>query len=246
MTVVGEYPPGSRVRVRGEEWMVERTVPLPMGGVAIHAQGLSELVRHHKAVFLSEIEERIEVLLPEDTQLVSDDSPGYRRTRLFLETLLRRTPPTDALVHIGHRGALDVMPYQLYPAHKALSALRPRLLLADGTGLGKTVEVGILLSELIKRGRARRILVVAIKSMLAQLQRELWARFTIPLVRLDSEGLLRVQRKIPTNRNPFSYFDRCILSVDTLKNNARYRAWLEEIRWDVIVVDECHTLSKYD
>lgn len=243
MTVVGEYPPGSRVRVRGEEWMVERTVPLPMGGVAIHAQGLSELVRHHKAVFLSEIEERIEVLLPEDTQLVSDDSPGYRRTRLFLETLLRRTPPTDALVHIGHRGALDVMPYQLYPAHKALSALRPRLLLADGTGLGKTVEVGILLSELIKRGRARRILVVAIKSMLAQLQRELWARFTIPLVRLDSEGLLRVQRKIPTNRNPFSYFDRCILSVDTLKNNARYRAWLEEIRWDVIVVDECHNVA---
>ncbi len=243
MTVVGEYPPGSRVRVRGEEWMVERTVPLPMGGVAIHAQGLSELVRHHKAVFLSEIEERIEVLLPEDTQLVSDDSPGYRRTRLFLETLLRRTPPTDALVHIGHRGALDVMPYQLYPAHKALSALRPRLLLADGTGLGKTVEVGILLSELIKRGRARRILVVAIKSMLAQLQRELWARFTIPLVRLDSEGLARVQRKIPTNRNPFSHFDRCILSVDTLKNNARYRAWLEEIRWDVIVVDECHNVA---
>lgn len=243
MTVVGEYPPGSRVRVRGEEWMVEKTLPLPMGGVAIHAQGLSELVRHHKAVFLSEIEERIDVLNPEDTQLVADDSPAYRRTRLFLETLLRRTPPTDPLVHIGHRAALDVMPYQLLPAQKALSALRPRLLLADGTGLGKTVEVGILLSELIKRGRGRRILVVAIKSMLGQLQRELWARFTIPLVRLDSEGLARVQRKIPTNRNPFSHFDRCILSVDTLKNNARYRAWLEDIRWDVIVVDECHNVA---
>ncbi len=242
MTVVGEYPPGSRVRVRGEEWMVEKSLAIPQGGVAVHVQGLSELVRHHKAVFLSELD-TIDVLNPEQTQLVTDDSPGYRRTRLFLETLLRRTPPTDARIHSGHRGALDVMAYQLFPAHKALSSLRPRLLIADGTGLGKTVEVGLLLSELIKRGRAQRILVVAIKSMLAQLQRELWARFTLPLVRLDSEGILRVQQKIPSNRNPFSHFDRCILSVDTLKNNARYRAWLEEIPWDVIVVDECHNVS---
>lgn len=242
MTVVGEYPPGSRVKVRGEEWVVERSLSIPQGGVAVHVQGLSDLVRHHKAVFLSELD-TIEVLSPEQTQLVTDDSPGYRRTRLFVETLLRRTPPTDARLHVGHRGALDVMAYQLFPTHKALSSLRPRLLIADGTGLGKTVEVGLLLSELIKRGRAQRILVVAIRSMLAQLQRELWARFTIPLVRLDSEGLARVQQKIPSSRNPFSYFDRCIVSVDTLKNNARYRAWLEEIPWDVIVVDECHNVS---
>lgn len=242
MTVVADFPPGSRVRVRDEEWMVEKSLPLRDGGVAVHVQGLTDLVRHHKAVFLNEIDE-ITLLNPEDTRLVADDSPGYRRTRLFIETLLRRTPPTDELLRIGHHGALDVLPYQLFPAYKALSSARTRILIADGTGLGKTVEVGILLSELVKRGRGRRILVVAIKSMLAQLQRELWARFTLPLVRLDSEGLLRVQQKIPSNRNPFSYFDRCILSVDTLKNNARYRAWLEEISWDAIVVDECHNVS---
>lgn len=248
MTTVADFPPGSRVRVRGEEWAVERCLPLPRGGVAVHVQGLSELVRHHKAVFITGDDrgtaiDRVEVLRPEETKLVADDSPGYRRTRLFLETLLRRTPPTDAHIHVAHRGALTEMAYQLYPAHKALAALRPRILLADGTGLGKTVEVGILLSELIKRGRARRILVVAIRSMLGQLQRELWARFTLPLVRLDSEGLRRVEQKIPSNRNPFSYYDRVIISVDTLKNNPRYRAWLEQIRWDVIVVDECHNVA---
>ncbi len=222
---------------------MEKSLPLPMGGYAVHVQGVSELVRHHKAIFLTPLEKEIVPIRPEDTHLVTDASPGYRQTLLYLETLLRRTPPTHNKVTVGHRGALDVMPYQLVPAEKALSALRPRILIADGTGLGKTVELGIILSELIKRGRGRRILVVAIRSMLAQLQRELWARFTLPLVRLDSEGLVSVQGKIPANRNPFSYFDRCIVSMDTLKNQGMYRAWLEQIRWDVIVVDECHNVA---
>jgi ERCC4-related helicase len=235
-------PPGSRVRARGEEWAVEQCLPVPTGGHAVHVQGLTELVRHHKAVFLTTID-RIETLRPENTALVPDTSAEFRHTRLFLETLLRRTPPTDALLHIGHRAAMEPMPYQLVPAREALQNLRPRILVADGVGLGKTIEVGILLSELIKRGRGRRILVVCIKSMLAQLQQELWTRFTIPLVRLDSEGIQRVQARIPSNKNPFAHYDRAIISVDTLKNNARYRAWLEQTRWDAIVVDECHNVA---
>ncbi len=231
------------MRVRGEEWAVQKCLPLPTGGHAVYVQGVSELVRHHQAIFLTPIDTDIEPLKPEDTRLVVDTSPSYRQTTLYLETLLRRTPPIHDRVAIGHRGALDVMPYQLVPATQSLEGLRPRILIADGTGLGKTVELGIILSELIKRGRGRRILVVAIRSMLAQLQRELWARFTLPLVRLDSEGLLRVQAKVPANRNPFSYFDRCIVSMDTLKNDQLYRTWLEQIRWDVIVVDECHNVA---
>jgi len=216
----------------------------------VHVRGLSELVRARPAIFLTSLDE-VQPLRPEDTQLVDDNSPGYRQTRLYLETLLRRTPPTDAKIHIGHRGAIQVMDYQLVPARRALGqptqdgqqCIRPRILIADGTGLGKTIEAGILLSELIKRGKGRRILVVAIKSLLAQFQRDLWARFTIPLVRLDSEGVSRVQSKIPSNKNPFSYYDRCIISVDTLKNNGKYRAELEQIRWDVIVVDECQNVA---
>jgi SNF2 family DNA or RNA helicase len=187
------------------------------GGTAVRAVGLSELVRGHEAVFLTTLD-RVAELKPEDTRLVADDSPRYRRSRLYLESLLRRTPPTDSQIYLGHKGAINDAPYQLEPAHTALNALRPRILIADGVGLGKTVEAGILLSELIKRGRGERILVVAVRSMLAQFQEEIWARFSIPLVRLDSVGLQRVRAKIPSNKNPVYYYNRVIISVKTTPN----------------------------
>ena len=62
------------------------------------------------------------------------------------------------------------------------------------------------------------------------------------LVRLDSEGIRRVSQRIPPGRNPFTYFNRVIVSIDTLKNPSRYRHHLEKVRWDVVWVDESHKL----
>jgi ERCC4-related helicase len=184
------------------------------------------------------------VLHPEDTELVGDSSDNYRDSLLFIEAHLRRTVPTGPELVIGHRAAMDVMDYQLEPAAKALAMPRQRLLIADAVGLGKTLECGILCSELIRRGRCRRLLVITTKSMLGQFQMEFWSRFTIPLVRLDSLGIQRIREQLPTGQNPFHHFDKAIVSVDTLKNDRDYRAYLEHAHWDVIVIDECQNVAE--
>lgn len=204
---------------------------------------MSAIVRDQEAIFLAELEPEVRVLDPKKTQLVRDTSSGHRAGLLYIESLLRQVPPPPDGLYVGHRAAMDVLDFQLEPAWLALQKPRQRILIADAVGLGKTLEAGILLSELIRRGRARRILVATTKSMLTQFQKELWARFTIPLVRLDSVGLARIRSEIPSHHNPFYSFDRTIISIDTLKQNNWFRSHVEKARWDVIVIDEAHNVA---
>jgi superfamily II DNA/RNA helicase len=235
---------GARVEIRSAEWIVRRVDATSTGGYSLLVTGVSEIVRDKEARFLTEIEGKgIKVLDPAETELVTDPSPQFRNTKLYLESLLRQSPPTDTDLWIGPRAAIDDLPFQLDPALQALDQPRQRILMADSTGLGKTIEVGVLLSELIKRGRGKRILVVTVKSMMTQFQKEMWSRFTIPLVRLDSVGIDRIRTRIPANANPFHYYDRAIISIDTLKASTDYRVHLERCRWDVIVIDEAQNVA---
>ena len=218
--------PGARVVVRDAEWIVRRADHAP-GGYQIVCDGVSELVRGREAVFLTALEPAIEVLDPAKTRLVPDDSAQFTDSILYMESQLRQAVPSDANIHVGHTAAMDDVSYQLDPARLALARPRQRILIADAVGLGKTLEAGVLVSELIARGRGRgrRILVLAVKSMLTQFQKEFWNRFTIPLTRLDSIGIQRVRRRIPANYNPFYYYDKAIISIDTLKQDAEYRTY---------------------
>lgn len=237
-----DIAPGARVQIRNEEWLVRTADPCDVGGRQLACIGVSETVRNREAIFLTEIDE-VKVLDPRNTELVPDDSPRFISSLLYLEARLRQTIPTGTEISIGHRGATDPLPFQLQPTARVLDQLRPRFLIADAVGLGKTLEAGILVSELMRRGRGRRILVVTTKSMMQQFQKEFWTRFSIPLTRLDSAGIQRIRRLIPASHNPFHYYDKTIISVDTLKRDLEYRHYLEQAHWDVIIIDEAHNVS---
>lgn len=244
--VIADYPvaPGSTVRVRDEDWLVT-SVEQTTDGYFVHALGLSELVRGTQATFSSALD-HIEVQDPANTTVVPDNSPHFRGARVWLDSQLRKTPVpiSDPALAVSDGALVDVLPYQRTAVAKAIDPdnLRPRILLADAVGLGKTIEIGLILSELIRRGRGERILVVTPRHVLEQMQFELWTRFAIPFIRLDSVGIQRIRQKLPANRNPFAYFRRVIVSIDTLKSD-KYVAHLSKQRWDAVVIDESHNVT---
>lgn len=238
-----QFAPGMRVEIRDAEWRIKRVDYSSDGGYVLACEGLSELVQGREGLFLNKLDS-VRVLDPVDTELVDDMSSNFDASLLYIDSLLRKTAPSDERIHLGHRAAIDELPFQLEPTLQALKQPRQRILIADAVGLGKTLEAGILTSELIARGCGKRILVLAVKSMLTQFQQEFWNRFTIPLVRLDSVGLQRVRNRIPTNHNPFHYFDRAIISIDTLKQDIEYRHHLEQAYWDIIIIDEAHNVAE--
>ncbi|MEV4129766.1 DEAD/DEAH box helicase [Nocardia sp. NPDC049707] len=240
----GGYAPGAQVLIRDELWLVRKCTATAHDGWMLEVSGMSPFVRDTDAIFYDGID-TVRKLDPRKTELVADDSPNHRRGRLFLEAILRKThlPQTEHGLALVGNFLMDDQVHQLRPAELALSMKnpQPRLLIADVVGLGKTLEIGVLLGELIRRGRGERILVVTPQHVLEQFQRELWTRFGIPLVRLDSTGIQRVQQEIPAGRNPFAYFKRVIISVDTLKSDV-YVHHLEHTDWDAVVIDESHNL----
>ncbi len=246
MTVSSNVPiaPGMRVLCRDAEWLVTKVEFSDPGHEhhAIHCIGSDDLVRGHESVFLTQLD-TIEPIDPRNSTLVQDSSSGFRLSKLFLEAQLRQMPATGVEPDLENMGVFEPMPFQIQTVDWALKQLRPRLLLADAVGLGKTIQVGMILSELMRRGRANRILVLAKKSMLTQFQSELWNRFGIPLVRLDSAGIARLRLRIPANKNPFEVYHRVIISIDTLKNVGSYRHFLENTRWDCVVIDEAHNVA---
>ncbi|WP_276651310.1 DEAD/DEAH box helicase [Corynebacterium vitaeruminis] len=237
--------PGVTIECRDERWIITHSAR-SKDGWRLRVRGISDFVRDTTATFFTALEKDITVFDPAKVTIAPDDSAGFRDTKLWLETTLRSTPVPLYFpgLSVAQDMLADPLQYQLSAVHKALSEehIRPRILLADAVGLGKTLEIGMILAELIRRGRGERILVVTPKHVLEQFQQEMWTRFAIPLVRLDSQGIQKVRQKLPASKNPFTYFPRVIVSMDTLKQD-KYRAQLQKVRWDAVVIDEIHNAT---
>ncbi len=235
--------PGSVLQVRSARWKVLATELTGRGYRIVRCRGLSGITRRKESQFIWDLETGSKVLDPAKVTLVPDNSSGLMDTKLYLEAAFRNTPTTSRKPMALGKAAIDDLKFQYLPVQMALGQDRVRLLIADDVGLGKTLEAGLITSELILRGRANRILVVTTRAMLTQFQKEFWTRFSIPLARLDSAAIQRMRNQIPAHYNVFDQFDRSIISIDTLKKDGAMRAAIEGSYWDLIIIDEAHNAA---
>lgn len=149
-------------------------------------------------------------------------------------------------------GAVQIEDFQLVPLLKALRMPRVSLLLADDVGLGKTVEAGLILSELLLRRRVRRVLVLTPASLRQQWKEELWSKFSLDFEVVDLKSTEKLRRQLGLDANPWRSFSRVIASYHYLKQAdvleqfraaSRLEAGGAHLPWDLLIVDEVHNLA---
>jgi superfamily II DNA or RNA helicase len=149
------------------------------------------------------------------------------------------------------RSGITIEDYQLEPLVRALRMPRTTLLIADDVGLGKTIEAGLVVQELLLRHRARTVLVVCPASLQRQWRDELQDKFGLEFRIVDRTLLGELRRSRGVGANPFAHFPRLIVSVDWLKGELGMRLLREVLpahpeiprRYDVLIVDEVHNCA---
>jgi len=148
-------------------------------------------------------------------------------------------------------GAVQAEDFQLVPLLIALRAPRVSLLLADDVGLGKTVEAGLILTELLRRRRIRRVLILCPAALRTQWRSEMADKFSLLFDEVDRDGTHALQKRMGLDLNPWRTFPRIIASYyylrqpDVLEQFAaacRQPPGAHTLPWDLLIVDEAHNL----
>jgi ERCC4-related helicase len=234
------FLPGSTVRARGLTWEV------------VHSEPAGEQLRYRLRCSQGDLRgHEIDLLAPfEAIELVVTDLNPKRAGRLkewllFHQAfLLEQALGPSALLAV-QPGRLTIAPYQLVPVMRALSMSRPRLLLADGVGLGKTIEAGLIAAEMIARRRAHRVLIVSPAGpLLQQWQDEMRLRFGLRFEAIRDWGSLQEKRReLVMGANPFDHVALGLLSIDFAKQEKVLQD-LERTAWDLVIIDEAHHAVK--
>jgi superfamily II DNA or RNA helicase len=153
--------------------------------------------------------------------------------------LLEQALGSSALL-AAQPGRLQIQPYQLVPVLRAIRSSRVRLLLADAVGLGKTIQAGLIITELMARRLAHRILIVSPAGpLLDQWNGEMRERFSLRLDVLDRARMEEIRRSTEIGANPFDSVALGLASIDFLKQE-RVLEQLERTSYDAIIIDEAH------
>ena len=171
---------------------------------------------------------------------IGDASSNKLLMQSFRYSILHGSAPLLSL----QRSCVLPTNYQLVPVVMALNkSERVRMLIADDVGLGKTIEAGLIATELMARNLVSRILVVCPKNLTEQWREALGSFFQIDAEIMSSVHRRILERKLPPGASPWRHYPHLICSIDYAKKNpTKYQVL--EVPWDLVIVDEAHLAAK--
>ena len=256
---------GQVVRCRDRIWAVNEVTPSSLPPDAISNTRPQHLIRMSsleddgfgdELTVIWELESGTQVIPHQEfpkPEIGKLDSP--ERLDAFLDAVRWGTVATadSKVLQAPFRSGITIEDYQLDPVVRALSMPRANLLIADDVGLGKTIEAGLVVQELLLRHRARTVIVVCPAGLCVKWQEEMRDRFGLEFRIINTDAVRQLRRDRGVGANVFTSFPRLIVSIDWLKDR-RARSLLDEVlsgvdhrrtprKFDLLIVDEVHSAA---
>ena len=233
-----ELIPGTEIIFRELRWEVIDVQPLGEQDL-YRLRGLEGLVSGREIEILHPLEE----IEPITNVLDPEKASRLQHWLMYHKAFLMEQALTDSAILSIQPGRLRFEPYQIVPLMRALKLSRPRLLLCDDVGLGKTIQAAHIIVELMARRLAHRVLIISPAGpLLKQWKQELLERFGLRVEVIDRDKLEEVRRKSELGANPFDQIPLGLSSIDFLKQE-RILENLEKAVYDIVVIDEAHHCS---
>jgi len=241
--------PGELVQVRSRRWLVEEVVAPPVPGVsAVVRLACADDDAQGQVLDIYWNYEPDRLILKEEgwSELAGRGFDPPQMFAAFLHTLrwncITATDPN--LFQSPFRAGIKIDAYQMEPLRKALRLPRVALFIADDTGLGKTIEAGLIARELLLRRKAKTMVVAAPPSVLEQWKAELEERFGLVFQILDRAYLAQIRRERGFGVNPWRTQSRFLVSHNLLIDTAYtdpLREWLGDfLPGSLLILDEAH------
>lgn len=227
------FAPGDLVRARGREWVA---LPSPREGIL----ALRPLSGSENDTVILDPSLEIQPVAAARFDLPSDATPTVQAKAALLADAMRLTLRRGAgPFRSAAQLAFEPRTYQLVPLLMALRLQVPRLLIADDVGIGKTIEAGLILRELMDRGEVDGFSVLCPPHLVEQWVGELKQRFGIEAVAVTSGSAARLERGLPLAQTLFDAYPYTVVSLDYIKAEKRREGFARACP-DFVIVDEAH------
>ena len=250
--------PGQLVEVRRRQWVVSDVKSSAIASGIINEQHLVTLASldedslGEELQVIWQLEPGAQVLekagLP---QITGWDSPAYQEAFLDAVRWGAVTNADRSFLQAPFRSGITIEDYQLDPLVRAIDMARVNLLIADDVGLGKTIEAGLVVQELLVRHRARTVFVVCPASLQIKWQIEMQEKFGLEFRIVDTAYIKQLRRDRGIHANPWTSFPRLISSMDWIKSGEGLRLLKDVLphsityprKFDILIVDEAHNVA---